>query len=339
MSNFNPLKVLVAVQPGLGGPYEYEDLIKEKFPGKVENGEIIVRLTEDGTQIPDDWLDTHIIGTGMLVDRVDEMKDLQWIMTFSAGYDHWVKYDKRPGNVPVTHLPGGSRIPVAEYAVGLMLSLAKKFPSVWSNQLEKKFERIRSEELYDKTLGVIGRGGIGREVAKRGKAFEMYVMGTDVYELDLPYVDEMYLNENMDYVIKNSDFLVLACPETEETYQMMNEERFKMMKNTAYLINTARGTLVVKEALLKALHEGWIAGAAQDTHWIKPPLPSYLPPEDELWDAPNIIITPHISQWTERYSERFGGVFVENIERFLNAQSLVHVAPELQGNQGWVKDS
>ncbi|MCG8402560.1 MAG: hypothetical protein MJA84_13380, partial [Firmicutes bacterium] len=136
----------------------------------------------------------------------------------------------------------------------------------------------------------------------------------------------------VDEVLQQSDFVVLACPETKETLGMMNEERFKLMKKTAYLINCARGSLVIKEALMKALNEGWIAGAANDTHWIKNPLPSYLPPEDEFWSTNNLIITPHISSWTDMYEKRFGAILVENIDRFIKKQPLINVASGFEAN-------
>ncbi len=333
MHHFNPLNILVVLQPGLGTPDEYEELIKERFPEKVKNGEIRVRLLQNGAAefTPDEYLDTHIIGTGVIVERIPEMKDLQWIMTLSAGYDHWEKWGKIPPHVPLLNLPGGSGIPIAEYVLGLMLNLAKKFTQIWENQKERKFIRIRGEELYGKTIGIVGLGGIGRQIAKRAKAFDMYVIGTDIQIMDVPFVDKVYLNNQVDEVIAQSDFLVLSCPETSDTIGMMNERTFKLMKKSAYLINCARGSLIIKEDLMKALNEGWIAGAANDTQWIKNPLPSYLPPEDEIWGTKNLLITPHCSGWTDMYAKRFGGAFVDNIERWLQGLPLTNVVPGFGG--------
>jgi phosphoglycerate dehydrogenase-like enzyme len=340
MANYNPLNILVALQPGLGSPVEYEELIKKRFPEKVANGEIRIRLLQSGAaaNIPDEYLDTHIVGTGVIVERVHEMKDLQWVMTFSAGVDHWEKWGKLPKHVPLTNLPGGSGIPIAEFVIGLMLNLAKKYNQLWDQQKERKFIRIRGEELYGKTLGIVGLGGIGRQIAKRAKAFDMRVIGTDIMVMDIPFVDEVFLNDRVEEVISQSDFLVLSCPETKDTLGMMNEKRFKLMKKTAYLINCARGSLIIKEDLMKALNEGWIAGAANDTQWIKNPLPSYLPPEDEIWGARNLLITPHISSWTDLYATRFGGAFVDNIERFFNGEPLLNVAHGFEGEPKWLKN-
>ena len=329
MRQFNPLNILVALQPGLGLPNEYEELIKERFPEKVKNGEIRIRLLQSGAAdaIPDDYLDTHIIGSGVIVERIPEMKDLQWVMSFSAGVDHWEKWGKMPTNVPLLNLPGGSGVPIAEFVLGLMLNLSKKYTQIWENQKEKKFARIRGEELYGKTLGIIGLGGIGREIAKRGKAFEMRVIGTDIMKVDIPAVDEVYLNQDVDKVIAQSDYLVLSCPETKDTVGMMNERTFKLMKDTAYLINCARGSLIIKEDMMRALNEGWIAGAANDTQWLKNPLPSFLPADDEVWETKNLLITPHVSGWTDLYAYRFGGAFVDNIDRYFKGELLKNVVP------------
>ncbi|MDD3653355.1 MAG: D-2-hydroxyacid dehydrogenase [Desulfotomaculaceae bacterium] len=323
MSGFNPLNILIVQEEA----HKYADQIKNRFPEKVASGEIRLLLAYNEVSLPDGAMDAHIIGTWPLIVEIPQMKNLQWLMTYSSGVDHWEKAGLLPADVPLVHLPGGSGIPIAEFTLGLMLNATKKYTQMWDNQKEKKFERIQGQELYGKTLGIIGLGGIGREIAKRAKAFGMNVVGTDIMIMDIPFVDKMYLSSQFEEVLKISDFVVLSCPETKETLGMMNEERFKLMKPTAYFINCARGSLVIKEDLIKALSEGWIAGAANDTHWIKKPLPSFLPSDDELWEAKNIFISPHISSWTDMYAERFGSIFVENIDRFIKGEPLISVAP------------
>ncbi|MCL6558211.1 MAG: D-2-hydroxyacid dehydrogenase [Firmicutes bacterium] len=305
----------------------YAVMIEEAFPGEVKSGKIKLIPCAEESEIPEDVSNINIIGTWPLIRRIPEMKKLKWVMTFSSGIDHWEKSNLLPREIPLVHLPGGSGIPVAEFVIGLMLNHVKYYTKIWDNQKEHRYERIQGRELWGKTLGIIGLGGIGRQVAKRAKAFDMHVIGADVQIVDLPYVDKVYLSEDFEEILKVSDFVVLSCPETPETINMMNEERFKMMKPTAYFINCARGSLVVKDALIKALNEGWIAGASIDTHWIKNPLPSYLPSDDPLWDAKNVFISPHISSWTDMYTPRFGAVFVENIRRYLKGEPLINVAP------------
>lgn len=306
----------------------YASLIEQAFPEEVKSGKITFILCADETEIPEDVSQVNIIGTWPLVKQIPRMKDLKWVMTFSSGIDHWEKSNLLPREFPLIHLPGGSGIPVAEFTIGLMLNHVKRYTEIWDNQKECKFERIKGpQELWNKTLGIIGLGGIGREIAKRAKNFDMRVIGTDIRIADIPFVDQVYLSKDFEEVLRISDFVVLSCPETPETLNMMNEERFQMMKPTAYFINCARGSLVVKEALIKALNEGWIAGASIDTFWIKNPLPSYLPPDDELWKAKNVFLSPHISSWSDMYTPRFGAVFVENIGRYLRGEPLISVAP------------
>lgn len=305
----------------------YSAIIEERFPQQVKDGSIKLYPCKDESEIPEDVSHINIVGTWPLVKQVPQMKDLKWVMTFSSGIDHWEKSGLLPREIPLVHVPGGSGVPVAEFVLGLMLNHVKHFDQIWENQKKRKYVRIQGQELWRKTLGIIGLGGIGREIAKRAKAFDMNVIGTDIEIIDIPFVDKVYLSCDFEEVLRISDFVVLSCPETRETINMMNLDRFRMMRPSAYFINCARGSLVVKDDLIKALDEGYIAGASIDTFWIKNPLPSYLPPDDPLWNAKNVYLSPHISSWTDMYAIRFGEVFVENIARHLRGEPLISVAP------------
>ncbi|MFZ5649235.1 MAG: D-2-hydroxyacid dehydrogenase [Bacillota bacterium] len=306
---------------------KYAQLIEKSFPQEVKNGTLKMFPYKDEHSLPGDLSHINIIGTWPLVKQIPQMKDLKWVMTFSSGVDHWEKSGLLPREMPLVHVPGGSGVPVAEFVIGLMLNHVKYYNKIWDNQKKINYERIQGQELWGKTLGIIGLGGIGREIAKRAKAFDMHVIGTDIEIIDIPFVDKVYLSKDFETVLGISDFVVLSCPETKETLDMMNEQRFKMMKPTAYFINCARGSLVVKDDLIKALNEEYIAGASIDVFWIKNPLPSFLPADDPLWKARNVFLSPHISSWTDMYFVRFGEVFVENIGRFLRGEPLVSVSP------------
>jgi phosphoglycerate dehydrogenase-like enzyme len=323
---------------------KYVAIVEERFPDLVRNGELKILAYKHESEIQDDQIgDVEIIGTWpVLAPWMDKMPNLKWYMTFSSGYDHIVKANFLPPHIPLINVPGGSGVPIAEFVLGLMISHAKSYIQMWENQKEHKFIRIQGEELYGKTLGIIGLGGIGRQIAKRAKAFDMHVIGTEIEIKDIPFVDQVYLTNQVEDVFKQSDFVVLSCPETPETIGMINKESLKWMKPTGYLINCARGSLVVKEDLMHALREKWIAGAANDTFWIKNPLPSFLPSEDEFWDTPNLTITPHVSSWTTMYAVRFGEVFVENIDRYLKGQELINkvkiLPEELNPDAGFGRD-
>lgn len=305
---------------------KYKALVEDRFPDLVKNGDIKILAYKHESEIEDDKIgDVEIIGTWPnLGPWMSKMPNLKWYMTFSSGYEHIINANFLPPHMPLINVPGGSGIPIAEFVIGLMLNHSKSFIQIWENQKLHKFDRIQGDELCGKTLGIIGLGGIGRQIAKRAKAFDMKVIGTEIQYMDVPFVDKVYLSSQVREVFEQSDYIVLSCPETPETIGMINKESLKWMKPTGYLINCARGSLVIKEDLMQALRENWISGAANDAFWLKNPLPSYLPPEDEFWDTPNLIITPHVSSWTTMYAARFGAVFVENIDRYLKGQELIN---------------
>jgi len=302
-------------------------LVRERFPDRVAEGSLRVFPVTDNKMVPQDMVEEiDIVLAFQLVFEVPRMKRLKWLQTLSSGIDHWEKSGLLSREIPLVHVPGGSAIPIGEFVMGLMLNHVKRFDRIWENQKQMRFERFMGGELHGRTLAIVGLGGIGREVARLAKAFNMHVIGTELVST-VPNVDEVYPPEAVDEIIARGDFVLLAVPETPETKGMMDERRFRLMKKTAYFLNCARGSLVVKEALLKALREGWIAGASIDTFWIKDPLPSYLPPGDELWTAPNVYLSPHISSWTDMYTPRFGAVFLENLDRWFRGLPLINVAP------------
>lgn len=303
------------------------DLVKDRFPERVQDGSLNVVPVFSNTLVPQDMVDYFdILLTFELVSEIPNMKRLKWVQTLSSGIDHWEKSGLIGREMPLVHVPGGSAVPIGEFVLGLMLNHVKRYDRIWENQKQHRYERFMGGELYGRTLAIVGLGGIGREVARLAKCFSMRVIGTEMVS-EVPNVDEVYPPDKVDEVIALGDFVLLAVPETPATKGMMDERRFGLMKKTAYFLNCARGSLVNKEALIKALNEEWIAGGSIDTFWIKDPLPSYLPPGDELWTAKNVYLSPHISSWTDMYTPRFGAVFLDNLDRYFRGQPLVSVAP------------
>jgi len=207
---------IVFVQ-GFGEADLYAAMIEKRFPEQVKDGTIKLFPCNDELSIPKNLDEIHILGTWPLIKEVPQMKNLQWMMTFSSGYDHWEKSGLLAREIPLVHVPGGSGIPIAEFVMGLMLNHVKHYIDIWENQKQKKFTRILGQELWGKTLGIIGLGGIGREIAKRAKAFDMRVLGTDIEIMEVPNVDKVYLSKDFEEVLRESDFVVLSCPETPET--------------------------------------------------------------------------------------------------------------------------
>ncbi len=166
-------------------------------------------------------------------------------------------------------------------------------------------------------LVIIGLGNIGREIARKAKAFDMKVTGIKRTEGKVKYVDEVFSMDNLDILLEKSDFVVIATPFTPLTGNMIGEKEFKKMKKSAFLINVARGEIVNEKALIYALKNKEIAGAVLDVFSREP-----LPGDSELWDMENLIITPHISWLTEKTSERVINAVTANIERYLEGKEI-----------------
>jgi len=214
--------------------------------------------------------------------------------------------------------------------MGYLLFFAKKMKTSLENQRLHKMDRMLGQmrELHHRTLGVLGLGHIGKVIARKAKlGFEMRVLGYDKYVRQYEYADRIYPPSQLDELIKASDFMVISLPLTPETENLIGERELRLMKPTVYLVNIARGEILNKRAFMRALKEGWIAGAAIDVFWGDPTA-YILPPEDELWDLDNLFITAHNVTGTDRYVIRTGELFCENLSRFMRGEPLINLITE-----------
>jgi len=184
------------------------------------------------------------------------------------------------------------------------------------------------EELSGKTLGIVGLGKIGTEIAKKAKCLGMRVIATkrDVTSAASTYVDRLVPPADLNQLLAESDFAVLSLPLTKETEGMIGERQLRSMKPTGILINVSRGKLIQENKLVQALKQGWIAGAGLDTFESEP-----LQEISELWNFKNVIITPHIAGETPHYLERLMDIFTENLKRFIHKQPLINVVDKNLG--------
>ena len=175
------------------------------------------------------------------------------------------------------------------------------------------------EELYGKTVGILGVGNVGREVARKTKAgFGMRTLGLKRTPVEsIPYVDEVMLLDGLHDLLRQSDFVVITMPGTPETHGLIGEEELRLMKSGAFLINVGRGRIVENEWLIKALEEGWIAGAGLDANAPEP-----VPVDSPLRQMENVIVTPHHAGLTQQTRSRGVDYFCENLQRYLAGQSL-----------------
>jgi phosphoglycerate dehydrogenase-like enzyme len=186
---------------------------------------------------------------------------------------------------------------------------------------------FRLDELTDRTLGIVGLGGIGSEVAARAKAFGMRVIATRQRpEMPAENADEVRAADELAWLLRESDFVALCAALTPATRHLIGAEQLRQMRSTAYLINIGRGSLIDESALVTAVQEGVIAGAGLDVFEEEP-----LPAESPLWDMPNVTITPHEAGSSPRSHERFMALFCENLRRYVAREPLLNVVDKTAG--------
>lgn len=245
---------------------------------------------------------------------------LKWFQTITAGIDRLASEGMLERDFTVTNVRGMAAPAIAEYVIAAMLMFVKGLHTSVRDQEKHHWGFRFTGELRGKTLGIVGMGAIGREAARRAKAFEMRVLATrrtvEEGEQDVD-CDEMLPYTGLGRLLAESDFLALCLPLTPETRGAIGATELAQMKPAACLVNVARGQVVDQEALITALRERVIAGAALDVFDPEP-----LPPDSPLWDMPNVILTPHISGAVEGYGHRAAEVFIANLERYLAGKPL-----------------
>jgi phosphoglycerate dehydrogenase-like enzyme len=254
---------------------------------------------------------------------------LKWIQTFLAGVDSILDPDIVKSSVIVTNMSGIFRSQLTEIVFEKMLMLVKKAPEHFRLQQERKWERHSLDKLYGKTLGIIGLGNIGRQIACTGKAFGMRVIATRRSTKRISHtreVDVIYPQENLGNLLKESDFVVMVLPSTLETFKLIGEKELRQMKPTAYIINVGRGNTLIEEDLIRALEQKWIAGAGLDTYFKEP-----LPRDSKLWGFPNVIMTPHVAGLMDDLLEQVTEVFCRNLKLYTEGKKLDNVISKKNG--------
>jgi phosphoglycerate dehydrogenase-like enzyme len=256
-----------------------------------------------------------------LVSRAPRLK---WIHIQGAGIDEFKATGMLESSVLVTNGKGTMATFIAEHVLAFIFTMAKNVPRLLKIKQNGKWERFKTMELEQRTVGIIGLGAIGSEVARLAKGVGMRVIATKRSttrrETNVSGVDELYPRGDLIQLLSDSDFVVVTAPLTEETKGMIGERELRAMKSTAYLINVARGQIVDESALIKALKEEWIAGAGIDAFDIEP-----LPSDSEFWELPNTILSCHMSGNTIRSRDREMSLFCENLRRYLAGEQLLNV--------------
>jgi phosphoglycerate dehydrogenase-like enzyme len=269
-----------------------------------------------------------MVGTNRLaVEYFDAAPNLRWFQAMNAGLERLDRAGILQRGFAVTNGSGLAAAPIAEWCIAAMFALAKQLPTFIRSQERHAWERVRGGVVLEgKTCGIVGLGAIGRETARRARALGMRVVACRrTVEGADPDCDEMLPYSDLHRLLAQSDFVVLCVPLTRETTHLIDAAALKAMKRTASILNIARGDVIDQEALIAALKDGTIASAALDVTTPEP-----LPPESELWDLPNVIITPHSSGASDRREGTGAALFLENLQRYLGGQPLRNLAkPEL----------
>jgi phosphoglycerate dehydrogenase-like enzyme len=265
------------------------------------------------------------------VEAIRAAKRLKWVQHWEAGVEK-LSPELMQHPCVLTNMQRVFAPVIAETAFGLLLGLTRGLvqASVPNFRL-RKWDRGGGpplDDLYQKTLGVVGLGGIGSEIARRAHyGFGMKVLAVDPKPMPRPeFVAELREPGWLAEMVPQLDVLVSCAPHTRETVKLFNEAVFRALRKTAYFINVSRGALVDQAALARALKEGWIRGAGLDVTTPEP-----LPPDDPLWDCPNLVITPHNSGFAPIRQVRLVALVAENVRRYSTGLALLNVVDKQRG--------
>jgi D-2-hydroxyacid dehydrogenase (NADP+) len=280
----------------------------------------------DYDQLPGELADTDIfVGYSLRAQQLKEGKKLKWIHSTAAGVAQLMYPELRDSGIMVTNPSGIFSVPMAEHTMGLLLALARNFPDSvrqqdrgrWAQQ-EIWDQPQHLTELNGKVLLIAGYGSIGQEVAKRAKAFDMRVWGvTRSGQGDGTHAERIFSAAQLHEALPDADYLLISAPETAETKHLIGAAEIARMKRGARLINVGRGSLLDETALVFALENGTLGGAALDVAETEP-----LPAESPLWKAPNLFLTPHTSGVSDRLWDRQTEILIELLERWFDGREM-----------------
>ena len=303
---------------------------------------ITVRPAQNTNEVPDElWKRCEVLYTDRIIPDEELAPNLKWIQHHYAGIDSSVDLIKtvRP-KLTVTTLSGAATSQIAEYVLTMLLAFGRHLPALSVHQRKSewpkdRWERFKPRELRVSTVGIVGYGSIGRQVARLLHEFGATVLATKndaMHPADNGYTPEgmgdpsgnfvhrLYPAQAIKSMLKDCDFIVVAVPLSEQTRGLVNAEVLSACKPTAYLIDVSRGGIVDQSALIKALNDHRLAGAALDVFPEEP-----LPKKSPLWEMPNVIITPHIAGVSAHYDERAMKLFAENLSRYMADLPLYNV--------------
>jgi phosphoglycerate dehydrogenase-like enzyme len=284
------------------------------------------------------WKRLEVLYTNRVLPRPEQAPHLRWIQFHWAGLDHALKEPilQREG-MNITNMSGASASQMAEHAIMMMLALGHHLPDIFTHQKKAdwpsgRWELFAPHELRGSTVGIIGYGSIGRQIARILQVFGATVLATKrdvLHPEDTGYildglgdpggdlVNRLYPPQALCSMLKECDYVVVTLPRTTATRGLLGAEELLSIKPTAFLVDISRGDVVDHTALIPLLREHKIAGAALDVYPVEP-----LPADSALWKLPNVILTPHIAGFSPHYDQRAVDLFIQNLQRYLEGLPL-----------------
>jgi phosphoglycerate dehydrogenase-like enzyme len=329
--NNAPVEILVTL------PFTNQQLerIREISP-RVKVVQYKARKAEDIP--PEAWSKANVLYTDSVLPQIIQAPLIDWVQFHITGIDALVDapFLEKPG-LKITTASGASSPQMAEFALTMMLALGHNLPELFANQAktdwpEHRWEKYQPAELRGATVGLVGYGSINRELARLLQPFQVTVLAAkrdvmhpqdndysppEIGDPDGELFHRLYPTQALKSMLKECDFIVVAVPLTEKTHHLIGAEELAVCKPGAYIVDVSRGGVINPEALLQALKDNKLGGAALDVFVNEP-----LPPTDPLWKAPRTLITPHIGGFSARYDDRAVELFMGNIENYLNERPL-----------------
>jgi phosphoglycerate dehydrogenase-like enzyme len=305
------------------------ETIRRRWP------EMLVVHLPDYERLPQELPDTDIfVGASLRPEQFQHARKLKWIHSTAVGVSQLMYSELRSSGVILTNPSGILSALMAEHTVGLMIALARHFPDSvryqdrarWS-QIEVSSQPGPLTELSGQLLLIVGYGSIGREIARRARAFDMRVWGvTRSGKGDATHIEKILPIAQLEDALPHADYIVLSAPDTQETQKLLGPAQIAKMKPGARLINVGRGSLLDEAALIRALETGALGGAALDVAAAEP-----LPAESPLWKAPNLFITPHTSGVSDRLWQKETKLLMDLLGRWFDGRDLFNVVDFTRG--------
>jgi phosphoglycerate dehydrogenase-like enzyme len=309
------------------------DRLTQEQLGQIQSAapEMQIRMTRDPDEMETILDDVEIVVGGLPHHLLAKAHNLRWLQQWGAGADWLMRTPQAlEHSFVLTSASGVHAIPISEQIIGYLLAFARGLHRAVCAQVKRQWHRETKSSLFElagKTMALIGVGAIGGRTAEIAVALEMRVLGVRRDpELQMPNVTAMYNPGQLLEVLPQADFVVLTVPLTPETQGMIGERELRAMKSTAYLVNIGRGATIDQDALVRALQEGWIAGAGLDVFTPEP-----LPPDSPLWEMENVIITGHYAGMTPEYDTRALEILLDNLQRYRTGNPMINIVDKKLG--------